>query len=232
MTPTASPSTSHPSSSGSSISSTFIFPTTVPRYLDAINEISSLLRSNGHSSDVQESLRQLAFSLPFHPTPQIISGPPLNWGYAHVRVDKHLHSTFDDAVNNIGASISEREKSYLQYLIQHPCGWSATPKQHRNASGFRYLSKLYPQIRGLRPVLDDTVWPEEAKYFPSTMGISGPNWILFASVSGYYCYKFDYLTLFHAGSTLEEVFNGMRYFKYLGPGGPENDEWEGVEEQA
>ena len=35
--------------------------------------------------------------------------------------------------------------------------------------------------------------------------------------------------LYEAGKTLEEVFEGLKYFKYTGPGSPENDDWEGVD---
>ena len=34
-----------------------------------------------------------------------------------------------------------------------------TEIEHRNASGFRYLCKLYPEAEGLRPVLDTIIWP-------------------------------------------------------------------------
>src|SRR5208282_5551632 len=116
--------------------------------------------------------------------PQIISGHPWHWSFPRLRIDKHLNSTFNDALDNIGEPLSEREKMCLQYLIQHPWGWSATPKQHRNASGFRYLSKLYPEVKGLRPVLDNVVWPEDAQYFPPSLGLD-PCYtlILFSSES-------------------------------------------------
>jgi len=39
----------------------------------------------------------------------------------------------------------------------------------------------------------------------------------------------DEAVLYEAGKTLEEVFEGLKYFKYTGPGSPENDDWEGVD---
>ena len=170
--------TGRPASSVSSTSLPFAFPTNVPNYCSAAQELREILRVKDPSAEiVHNALQQLASSLPFHPTPQIISGHPWDrWG-PQLRIDKHLNSTLNDALDNIGKPLSERERIYLQYLIQHPWGWSATPKQHQNSSGFRYLCKLYPEVEGLRPVLDTVVWPEDAKYFPPSLGI-GPDYIL------------------------------------------------------
>lgn len=141
----------------------------------------------------------------------------------------HLNAAWEDALDNIGTPVSDSEKKFLKYIIQHPWGWSTTPKQHRNANGFRYLNKLYPQLGGLRPILDNIVWPEEARYFPRSLGISDIYpMILFVSDSGYYFYKND-LILYEAGNTLEGVFDGLKYCKYLGPYGPDKTEWEGVD---
>lgn len=224
-------STSSPSSSFSTSASSivpFVFPTTVPSYLSAHQELKDLLPVHDPSSEqVQIALRQLALSMPFHPPPRIIRGEPC---VRRARVEAHLNSTFEEALDNIGTWISDREKMFLQYIIQHPCwGWSATPKQHRNASGFRYLQNLYPQLNNLQPILDDGVWPEEAQYFPPGLEPGPPSHILFASESGYYFHKMDEAILYKAGSTLEEVFQGLKYCKYFGPAGPEKDEWEGVD---
>ena len=215
--------TDHPSISASFTSPPFVFPTDIPNYGSAADKLKAILRIHDPSSEiVHNALHQVALSLPFHPTPQIISGHPWDsWG-PQLRIDKHLNSTLNDALDNIGKPLSERETMYLRYLIQHPWGWSATPKQHRNASGFRYLYKLYPEAEGLRPVLDTIIWPEDAKYFPPSLGID-PHYslILFTSESGYYFYRIDDLALFHAGNTLKEVFDGIKAYKYL------NNEWDG-----
>ena len=39
----------------------------------------------------------------------------------------------------------------------------------------------------------------------------------------------DEAVLYEAGKTLEEVFEGLKYHKYMGSGSPKNDEWEGVD---
>ena len=201
----------------------FLFPTAVPKYCQVEQELEELLRSRLHdpsSQIVQDALHQVALSLPFHPTPQIKYGHPWNRPFAHVRVDMHLNATFRDALDNIAMPISDREKMFLHYLIQHIWGWSATPKQHRSASGFRYLSKVYPEVTGLRPVLDNVVWPEDAQYFPPSLGIDNSYvLVLFASESGYYF--MDDWGLYQAGNTLEEVFEGIKEYKYL------NNEWDG-----
>lgn len=140
-----------------------------------------------------------------------------------------MNSTLEDAVENIGGFISDSEKAFLQDIILHEWGWSATPKQHLNASGFCYLQKLYPQIHGLRPILDNCTWPEEAQCVPRGREPGPPFHILLASDSGYYFHRMDEAVLYEAGKTLEEVFEGLKYRKFMGPGGPKNDEWEGVD---
>src|SRR5277367_3222131 len=127
-----------PSTSASSTISS-VFPTPVPRFVTAHTELENLLGTCEPTSEpVQAALRQLTLTLPFHPPPQIIAGTPLNWP-ATVRVDAHLNSTFEEALDNIGTALSDREETFLRYIIQHLWGWSATPKQHLSASGFRYL---------------------------------------------------------------------------------------------
>ena len=103
------------------------------------------------------------------------------------------------------------------------------PKCHRNTSGFRYLQKLYPQLHSLRPILDNGIWPEEAQYFPWILRPKLPFRIILTSDSGYYFHRMDKAVLYQAGNTLEEVFEGLKYCKYLGPAEPNNDEWEGVD---
>lgn len=228
ITSTSFDSISRPSTSASSIVP-FVFPTTAPAYVPALRELQNLLRTFEPSSEqVQTALHQLTFAVPFHPRPQIIAGPPLNW-HPKVRVDAHLNSTFEEALNNIGTPLCDREKMYLEYIIQCFWGWSATPKQHRNASGFRYLQVLYAQLHGLRPILDDGIWPEEAQYFPQGLLPGPPFHIILASDSGYYFHRMDEAVLYQAGNTLEEVFEGLKNCKYTGPAGPNNDEWEGVD---
>ena len=218
------PSSSRPSTAASSIISS---PAFHPTYISASDKLEKLLRTCEPTSEpVQAALRELILTVPFLPPPQIITGL---WGYAALRVDSHLNSTLEDAVNNIGTPISDTEKTFLQYIIQHEWGWSATPKQHLTASGFRYLQKLYPQIHGLRPILDNCTWPEEAKYMPAGLEPGPAFHILLASDSGYYFHRMDEAMLYEAGKTLEEVFEGLKYRKYMGPGGPMNDRWEGVD---
>src|SRR5271155_1714052 len=73
------------------------------------------------------------------------------------------------------------------------------------------------------------MWPEEAQYTPWGLEPGPPFHILLTSDLGYYFHRMDEAVLYEAGETLEEVFEGLKYFKYTGPGDPENDEWEGVD---
>jgi hypothetical protein len=162
---------------------------------------------------IQNLLHRLQEKMPHHPPLQIVSGPPFDWPFASLRVDRHLKSTFEDAIKNLGFLPSTNEESFLRKLIQHPCGWSATPSEHRNASAFRYINKLFPQLHNsLEPVLDNATWPEDVPDFPLQWHPGPPTFTLLISksspISRYYL-LFDY-TLFRAGNTLEEVFVGMR----------------------
>jgi hypothetical protein len=166
------------------------------------------------SSTVQSLLHRLQEKMPYHPPLEIVSGPP---PIALLRIDRHLNSTFEDALENLGFPLPANEESFLRDLIHHPCGWSATPSQHRNASGFRYINKLFPQLNNsLEPVLDNGTWPEDAPYIPPGLEPGPPTFVLFISkslpISRYYL-LFDY-TLFRAGNTLKEVFVGMNDFRY------------------
>jgi hypothetical protein len=122
-------------SSTSPPSEPFIFPKTIPNYCKAATTLETALREGSlDARAVDELLHQVSLSLPFHPTPQIIIGEPLYWRFPLLRVDMHLNATLEDALDNIGTPVSDSEK-FLKYIIQHPWGWSATPKQHRNANG-------------------------------------------------------------------------------------------------
>jgi hypothetical protein len=172
------------------------------------------------SPTIQNLLHQLQEKMPYHPPLKIVSGAPFNWPIALLRIDRHLKTTFEDAVGNLGFQPSSNEESFLRKLIQHPCGWSATPSQHRNASAFRYINKLHPQLQNsLEPVLDNATWPEDAPYFPLGWEPGPPTFVLLISksspISRYYL-LFDY-TLYRAGNTLEEVFVGMRDSHYYWP---------------
>ena len=64
--------------------------------------------------------------------------------------------------------------------------------------------------------MDDATWPEDAVHFPVELAPEPPLFILFISkslsISQYYL-LFDY-DLFSAGNTLEEVFIGIRDYRY------------------
>jgi hypothetical protein len=93
------------------------------------------------------------------------------------------------------------------------------------------MRKCYPHIVGLRPILDSIVWPEDAPYLPETFSPCPPGYCFLVSDAGvYYFFKFWVFELLRAGTTLEEVFNGMKEMKYAWMSHPKEDDWECEEE--
>lgn len=221
---------SHSSSVSSKSSSPLpSFPSTMPRAAYAYRNLKNLLLElPPDNENVQAALATLAASLPYHETPQIISGHPWDYEISFIRIDRHLFGDFENAVRNIPRDLSEREKMFLHFLIMHPCGWSPTPRYRHAANGFKCLNEVYSTVGPLYPVLDSVVWPEHAAHYPLTLDPGDPDLILLASTDYYYMYKFDGNTLLKAGGTLEEVFYGMKADKHE-YWCPEDQGWESVE---
>jgi hypothetical protein len=191
-----------------------VFPSPMVRVDSATRDLEAALKQNAASSEaVNQALQMLAQSLPFHPPPQVVDGGIWGLQTPKVRIDSHLNSTFDDACRNIGVPLCNRERYFLENLIQHHCGWSATPKQHLNAKGFEYVNRTYPYLGPLRPVLDSVVWPEDAPCMPPSFRPTLPSYMLLVSDTGYFLYNYWASKLCKAGNTLEEVFYGMRDMK-------------------
>ena len=106
-------------------------PCSSPSFFDILQDLKDKLRiMEPPSPTVQKLLHWLQETMPHHPPLKIISGPPLNWPFPSVRIDRHLTTTFQDALNNLGFPLPSNEESFLRDLIHHPCGWSATPVQY------------------------------------------------------------------------------------------------------
>jgi hypothetical protein len=232
-------STSRPSSSASSSSSSStpsaslpIVSLDIPVYSLAYCALEAALTLAEPSSDmVQEALHTLTLSMPFFPPPQLIYGEP--WGLSSscikTQVACHRNSTFEDALANFPTPLSDlREQMFLRILLQHPCGWSATPSHHLLGPGFRWLNTIFHHLGGLHPILDAVIWPEDAVFLPTTYDPNGPDFLLLVSKARtYYIYNFWDSKLMEAGRNLEEVYNGMKEWKHnklTSMGG-----WEGVD---
>ena len=57
-------------------------------------------------------------------------------------------------------------------------------------------------------------WPEEVGLFPSGYGAGGPGYLLLANSKAFYFYYYDTEELLNAGTTLEEVYWGLRDRKW------------------
>lgn len=222
-------------SDASSVSSSFVFPTSIPNSSRAFWDLETALESHEPSSDiVQNALQTLTLALPFQSPPQIVFGGGGPWGpdwkRPCIRIDHYRHSTFEDAVKNCRTPLSERAQMFLGYLLQHNSGWSATPSHHMNAPGFRYMNMLFGHMGGLYPVLDAIVWPEDARYIRGMWPDTGSHSLFVSQAGAYYVYDFLDFRLLKAGGTLEEVFNGMKAWRHQTD--PEDGGWDDEDFEA
>lgn len=173
-------------------------------------------------------------AFPVLPLIQIVyPGGPWNRDKAYFIHFSHLNPSFARAVENInsaGRTLDKEEELYLRFVLSHPTGWSATPKDHHEDAWVQYITHKYGHIQGLRPILDDMTWPEEAKLFPASLVPGYPELFLFANETAYYIFYLENDELYRAGSSLKEVYEGMLARKYfrMEPGGweaePDNGE--------
>ena len=127
----------------------------------------------------------------------------------------HSHLTNDRqmAINNLGLAgriLDETEDKYLDYLLQHPTGWSATSCNHHNDSCFKYIQHQFHPQGELFPILDDMTWPEEAASFASRICPGEPIMFLLSDSTWYFVYLFETDELLKAGKTLQDVYHGFR----------------------
>jgi hypothetical protein len=92
-----------------------------------------------------------------------------------------------------------------------------------------------PQILSpnLIPVLDEMTWPEEIAVLPPDYHVGGgptpATFLLLADVTNFYFYEFDGDALSKAGTTLEDVFEGMKGRKWWPTA---KEPWEDVEDNG
>lgn len=171
------------------------------------------------SPDVQAALKDLRA---FSPTPsaEVIEPDPWGWRRPCLVVKSHLRPTFTDAVVNIkstGRTLSPDDEKYLQLILTHNCGWSATYPEHLNDNWVGFFRKGYPHLVGMIPILDSLTYVDELELLPEGMKPIRPTLFLLATAESYYVYDFsdEGYGLSRAGETLEEVFIGLKEYKHL-----------------
>jgi hypothetical protein len=156
------------------------------------------------------------------PLPPVQIIPRGIWPYepnSFTSIQTHLKSTFVDAVNLLtatGRTVSEEDEKYLRLLLTHHCGWSATYSEHRADPWVKFFHTRYPQLKGLVPILDSMTYVEELANFPDEYDFRPPWFFLLATHDAYFIYDAtdgeDGLRV--AGETLEDVYNGMKYWRW------------------
>jgi hypothetical protein len=172
--------------------------------------------------DVEETALALQKLYPWYPGPQInFSDGPWPSEKPYFVQKSHLTKepeNFQLAVANIikaGHILASSDEEYLRYILCHRFGWSATTPAHHNDSWVQYIRHQYPHIENLYPILDDMTWLEEIEYFPSGLCPADPRCLLLATKTTFYLYHYDPEYLMRAGTTLEEVYWGLREEKWI-----------------
>ena len=191
----------------------------MPNFDHRANRVDTLLKTHSQSSDeVRAALRRFTDPLPVPPT-EIVSADIWGTTTATLRVNNHLKSDFAEAVRNIkstGRELTALEEQWLRLILTHWSGWSATDPTHMRDPWVQYLQALFGHIRGLVPILDSLVWPEELTHFPLGYSPIEPSLFLLATPESYYVFDLDGLGLYCAGQSLEEVYLGLRECRFNG----------------
>ena len=154
-------------------------------------------------------------------------------GDARIRIQTHIKSTLADALNLLRATgrvVSTADEKYLSLLLTHSCGWSATYLEQMGESWVQFFHEQYPQLKNLTPILDSMTYPEELIEFPAGYDIvRQPEFFLLATPDSYFIYNatdgVDGLR--PAGATLEEVYNGMKDWRWADSS---EDPWDFVDD--
>ena len=211
-----------------------IIPSTAPSFKESQSYILKLLETHSETSDQIISAMKQWNSICALPV-AVVSKDIWPKDCPRIRVQTHIKSTLADAVNLLKATsrtLSTADEKYLSLLLTHYCGWSATYPEQMDEPWVQFFHKQYPQLRGLTPVLDSMTYPEELVEFPDGYNfIPDPEFFLLATSDSYFIYNAtdgeDGLR--PAGNTLEDVYNGMRDWKYADSS---EDPWDFVEEEG
>jgi hypothetical protein len=135
-----------------------------------------------------------------------------------VRMNTHLSNLFFSAVSNIertGRTLNDEERRMLRLVLSYWCGWSATAVEHMNDPCFCYIRHRWSNIQHLEPILDDMTFVEEIRWMPRAVCCERASTLLLASPDRYYVYSVECDTLFDAGSTLKEVYEGLKGIEWV-----------------
>ena len=191
----------------------------VPNFDCYANRVDKLLRIHSASSaEVRAAFHDLQTFFPLPPS-EIVGPEKWRTTTAQLRVNTHLKSDFADALRNIkdtGRELTAADEEWLRLILTHWSGWSATDSMHMRDPWVRYLQALFGHLRGLVPILDSLVWPEELAHFPVSYTPIEPSLFLLATPEAYYVFDLDGLGLYCAGNSLEEVYFGLRESRFNG----------------
>jgi hypothetical protein len=192
-----------------------------PRFHDCISHIKHLVRTQDGTSDaVASALKELMSLYPLPPVQVIPKGVWPNEPNCNVSVKTHLKSTFSDAANLLKATgrvLSAADEKYLELLLTHVCGWSATYPDHMDDPWVKFFHVRYPQVKGLVPILDSMTYHEELIYFPDNYNFKEPRFFLLATSDRYFIWDASDWSedeLFDTGNTLEDVYNGLKDWRW------------------
>ena len=205
-----------------------------PGFDNCISHIEQLLSTQDETSDALTSaLEELRSWYPLPPIQIIPKGVWPKEPTYHVSVQTHLKSTFADAVTLLkatGRDLSVADEKYLHLLLTHDCGWSATYSNHMNDSWVKFFHIRYPQLEGLMPILDSMTYQEELIGFPDDHDFREPRFFLLATSDQYFIWDaidWGQNELFFAGDTLEDVYAGLKDWRWAETS---TDMWDKVED--
>jgi hypothetical protein len=189
----------------------------LPSCRSYFESVQQLLETQG--PDARETTMMLEAMQNHYPRPPTEIVPPSNWGWAFLSQKTHLASDFAMALSNAetatNTTLSAADQDTLRVLLTHWCRWSATYPSHAEDSWVRCLEAIYAKDN-LKPILDTLFYEEELSELPPELRPTPPSMFLLANSQSYFLFVLDDQTFCLAGSTLSEVYDGLRNYKWHG----------------
>ena len=128
---------------------------------------------------------------------------------SHLLSDEDNFRMAKENIESTGMYLDQNmDETYLKFILEFYFGWAATSKPHHNDAWVKYVRHQFGK-NDLIPILDNMTWPEEIDRLPGDWSLRDPELILFANRNYFYVYDYSHDDLMKAGSTLEEVYNGL-----------------------